>query len=111
MWGHTYSTTIRSTDDDIVLELEVGREEGGVEVRLAVEAVADAPPVGCGFGHAIVGPSWLWVWDMRSSLSRMVYTKTGRLEARSLGGQSAGWMKFTLPTTLSLPLLSRQQAS
>jgi len=47
----TYSTTVGSASDDVVLKFEVRVEDGGVELRLAVEAVADALPVGCGFGH------------------------------------------------------------
>lgn len=47
----TYSTTVGSAGDDVVLKLEVGVEDGGVELCFAVEAVADALPVGCCFGH------------------------------------------------------------
>ena len=45
----TYSTTVWSSSDDVVLKLEIRVEDGGVELRLAVEAVADALPVGCCF--------------------------------------------------------------
>lgn len=47
----TYSTTIRSSGDDVVLEFEVWVEDGGVELGFAVEAVADFGPVGYCFGH------------------------------------------------------------
>ena len=38
----TYSTTVRSSSDDIVLNLEVRVEDRCVELRFAVEPVADA---------------------------------------------------------------------
>lgn len=47
----TYSTTVRSSSDDIVLDLEVRVEDGCVELGLAVEAVADALPIGGWLGH------------------------------------------------------------
>ena len=50
----TYSTAIRSAGDEVVLELEVRVEDGGVELGFAVEAVADSLPVSGGFlGHVV----------------------------------------------------------
>jgi hypothetical protein len=47
----TYSTTVRSSSDDIVLDLQVRVEDRCVELCLAVKAVADALPIGGGLGH------------------------------------------------------------
>lgn len=47
----TYSTTVRSSSDDIVLDLQVRVEDRCVELGLAVEAVADALPIGGWLGH------------------------------------------------------------
>ena len=47
----TYSTTVRSSSDDIVLDLQVRVEDRCVELGFAVEAVADALPIGGGLGH------------------------------------------------------------
>lgn len=47
----TYSTTVRSSSDDIVLNLEVRVEDRCVELRFAVEPVADALPIGGWLGH------------------------------------------------------------
>jgi len=47
----TYSTTVGSSSDDIVLDLQVRVEDRCVELGLAVEAVADALPIGGWLGH------------------------------------------------------------
>jgi hypothetical protein len=47
----TYSTTVRSSSDDIVLDFQVWVEDGCVELCFAVEAVTDALPVGGWLGH------------------------------------------------------------
>ena len=47
----TYSTTVWSSCDDVILKFEVWIEDGGVEVDSAVEAVADTLPVGRCFRH------------------------------------------------------------
>lgn len=47
----TYSTTVRSSSDDIVLDLQVRVEDRCVELGLAVEAVADTLPIGGRLGH------------------------------------------------------------
>ena len=47
----TYSTTVRSSSDDIVLDLQVPVEDRCVELGFAVEAVADALPVGGWLRH------------------------------------------------------------
>jgi len=41
----TYSTTVWSTSDDVVLELEIRVEDGGVDLDSAVEAIANTLPV------------------------------------------------------------------
>lgn len=51
VWVRTYSTTIGSSRDDVILEFEVRVEDGGVELGFAIEAVADSGPIGCCFGH------------------------------------------------------------
>ena len=50
----TYSTTVGSAGDNIVLKLEVWIKDGVVELRSAVEAVADSRPVSCCFRHCPV---------------------------------------------------------
>jgi hypothetical protein len=48
---HTYSSAVRSSDHEVVLELEILVEDGGVQLDFAVEAAANLLPVGCRFGH------------------------------------------------------------
>lgn len=48
---HTHSTTVGSAGDLVVLKLEVGIEDRGIELSLAVEAVADQLPVMCWSFH------------------------------------------------------------
>lgn len=47
----TYSTTVGSSSDDIVLDLQVRVEDRCVELGLTVEAVTDALPIGGWLGH------------------------------------------------------------
>ena len=51
----TYSTAVRRTDEQIVLELEIRVEAGCVELGLAVEAISNAHPISGGFRHVFVG--------------------------------------------------------
>jgi hypothetical protein len=56
----TYSAAIRSPGDDVVLKFKVRVEDGGVELRLAVELVADALPIGRWFRHRVRYSSLSW---------------------------------------------------
>lgn len=45
----TYSAAIGSSGDDVVLEFEVRIEDGGIQLRFAIELVTHSLPVGCRF--------------------------------------------------------------
>lgn len=47
----TYSTTVRRTRHMVLVELEVGVEDGRVQLHLAIELVADLFPVGGWLRH------------------------------------------------------------
>lgn len=53
----TYSTTVGSAGDGIVFELEIHVKDVGIQLDLAVEAIADAYPVRCWFRHVLFSPA------------------------------------------------------
>lgn len=55
----TYSATVWSSADDVVIKLEIRVEDLSVELDSAVELVADFHPVSRGFiGHCSISVAW-----------------------------------------------------
>jgi len=48
----TYSTTVWSSNDDVVFKLEILVKHVGVKLNFAVEAIADSVPIGSRFRHS-----------------------------------------------------------
>lgn len=112
----TYSTTVRSSSDDIVLDLQVRVEDRCVELGLAIEAVADALPVGGWLGHyrdssvhAHVNCAVGGVWA--AQVGDMEPWRWSELEATAGSATKAGLCRITVPcSTRYLTYQSRSSA-
>jgi len=55
----TYCAAIWSSGYDVVLQFQIGVEDRGVQLRLAVESVSHAFPIRCGLRHRNVGSTFI----------------------------------------------------
>lgn len=95
----TYSTTVRSSSDDIVLDLQVWIKHRSVELGFAVEAVANALPV-CGWlGHCRVSGVHAHVKCVWVEVSLAAELMVRRLEL----GDSATWPVLGTKATYTFP--------